>query len=136
MRIMPDHQIHKIKPPTFNSDVTQAGQGDSFYYHDAYRQFAPFPGHFGGQVKPEIAKSRSVPFLGAGSAVIDAQKYATSFTQATTDYLSESSDLSSFTSATRSSINSFKSANELVCSRSDVSLASERLADSFVIGKG
>ena len=148
--LAPTQHGHKPKQPAFNSDSAQTGQGDSCYYQDARRQFVSYPGHFGGQVKPEIAKSRSVPFLNSAGAVFEAQKYAQSsagavfeaqkyaqsFTQVTADYLSSDSDRSSLTSATISTINSFKSANELVCSRSDVSLSSDRLADSFIIGKG
>ena len=142
--LVPGQHGHQPKPPAFNSDSAQTGQGDSYYYHDARRQFVAHSGYYGGQVKPEIAKSRSAPFLNSAGAVFDAQKYAQSFTQGTAqsftlgtaDYLSSDSDRSSLTSATISTINSFKSANELVCSRSDVSLSSERLADSFIIGKG
>ena len=134
--LVPAQHGQKPKPSAFNSDSAQTGQGDSCYYHDARRQFVAYPGHFGGQVKPEIAKSRSVPFLSSAGAVFEAQKYAQSFTQVTADYLSSDSDRSSLTSATISTINSFKSANELVCSRSDVSLSSDRLAESFIIGKG
>ena len=81
--LVPGQHGHQPKPPAFNSDSAQTGQGDSYYYHDAKRHFVAYSGYHGGQVKPEIAKSRSAPFLNSAGAVFDAQKYAQSFSRGT-----------------------------------------------------
>ena len=139
--IQPQHLL-QAKVPPFNTDSSQArtGQGDPYFYQDVYvnteRQLMVGLNHPGDQMKLEITKTRSVPFLSSASAMIEAEKLDPSFTRMTPEYLSEPSDKSSLTSTTISTINSFKSANELVCSRSDASVSCDRLGESFVIGKG
>ena len=140
--VMQVQHLLQTKVPPFNTDSsqTQTGQGDPYFYHDVYvnaaRQLIGGPAYPGEQVKQEITKTRSVPFLSSASALAEAEKLDPSFTRMTPEYLSEASDRSGLTSTTISTINSFKSANELVCSRSDVSVSCDRLGESFVIGKG
>ena len=66
--IQPQHLL-QAKVPPFNTDSSQArtGQGDPYFYQDVYvnteRQLMGGLNHPGDQMKLEITKTRSVPFL-------------------------------------------------------------------------
>ncbi len=130
------------QPPQFHQKYpkgqVQTGQGDSHYLQDTFaaatRQLCPGPPQM-ERVTKEVTKARSVPFLGAPGEKETRNSLPSLCTNIPPEFLSESSGKSSLTSTTVST-NGLKSARDVVPSRSDVSVTSDKFTEWFIIGKG
>ena len=128
---------NKLRHFESGKPVYQNGQGDSHLRSKlALQSFKPTV-PTSEEVKPNAGKNWAPPLFTSAGSLLGTTQNVPAFAQApSTEILSESSDRSSRASSTNSSINSFRSAKQLVCWRPNVAVCSDRLSEAFVIGKG